>query len=214
MNTKSLKPLPVPFLGALALALSAALWPAPAADAAQPPAGAVVGVEGEPRISRGDQSTTLKRFHTIRVGDVISTDAQSKVKLLLRDDTILTVGPSSRFHVERLVLNEERRSLQIRVTVGRFKASIQKFFGGLSDVQVFTPTAVAGVRGTILWGDTDVDAMCSLEGTIEVRSLLSDDPPAFLPAGQCVSGMGQGQTAPLAPTPEQLAEFLDQVTLR
>ena len=184
-----------------------------AAGALEPKAGTVIGVNGEPTISRGDQSTTLERFHSVRVGDVIQTDDSSKVKLLLNDDSILTVGPESRFHVERFKLDEDKRSISIRVAVGRFKASIEKFFGGLSDVKVFTPTAVAGVRGTVLWGDTELDAVCSLEGTVEVRSLVSEDQPAVLSGGNCVQKMGQGLTEPLAPTPEQLEGYLEKVTL-
>ena len=86
---------------------------------------------------------------------------------------------------------------------------------GSSRYEIATPTAVAGVRGTTLWGDTQVDAICALEGTIEVRSLTQSGlPPVSLNAGNCASALSQGKLAPMAPTKAKIEEYLDEVLIR
>ena len=79
------------------------------------------------------------------------------------------------------------------------------------------PEAVAGVRGTTLWGDIDVDAICALEGTIEVRSLKSKRKKTKakkLAAGQCAAQLSKGKTKLLEPTPGQVREYLSEVLIQ
>ncbi|HSP97376.1 MAG TPA: hypothetical protein VL049_09065 [Candidatus Dormibacteraeota bacterium] len=55
---------------------------------------------------------------------------------------------------------------------------------------------VAGVRGTVLSGDTTLDAICALQGTVT-----------------CVTKMAAGETKPLVPTRDELARYLKEVSL-
>jgi len=176
-------------------------------------AGLVARINGAPTVQRAGKSEMLKRGSSVFTGDVIETDASSKVKLVLNDDSVLAIGPKSRINVSDFVLDPQGRHVRLQVLAGRFKIAIAKFFGGSTDYEIRTPTAVAGVRGTVLWGDTDLDAICSLEGSIEVRPLTGAGAPAQLGAGECVNKMATGKTAPLKPTAEELAAYLKEVTL-
>jgi len=173
----------------------------------------VAQINGAPTVERAGQSTALHRGDVVAVADTVVTDATSKVKILLADDSVLTIGPKSRVILQQFMLETESRTVQLQVLAGRFKVAIAKFFGKSSDYHVTTPTAVAGVRGTVLWGDTDLDAICALDGHIDVRPLKSSGTPARLSAGQCVTQMGAGKTAPLKPSAAELAAYLKEVTL-
>jgi hypothetical protein len=98
------------------------------------------------------------------------------------------------------------------VLFGRFKLAIADWLNGPSDYQVDTPTAVAGVRGTVLWGDTQLDAICALRGHVEVRTVRGNA-TATLEAGHCVTDMAKGEVAPLVPSREDLEKYLREVTL-
>jgi len=185
---------------------------AAAARATDGPA-SVVQVNGSPRVQRGGQTSDLQVGMTIGVDAVVETDAGAKVKLRLADGSILEIGPQSRLTLREFVLEPRNRRAQLEVLVGRFRLAIAAFVAGPSDYEVRTPTAVAGVRGTVLWGDTDVDAICALEGHVEVRALHGAASPARLETGHCVREMGKGKTSPFTPTPQDLANFLKQVTL-
>lgn len=176
-------------------------------------AGQVVRVNGAPSVQRAGKSEPLKRGGTVFTDDVIETDAHSKAKILLNDDSVLAIGPKSRITISDFVLDPNGRTVRLQVLAGRFKIAIAKFFGAHTDYEIRTPTAVAGVRGTVLWGDTDLDAICALEGNIEVRPRVGAGAPAQLSTGECVDQMASGKTAPLKPTAEELAAYLREVTL-
>jgi hypothetical protein len=173
----------------------------------------VVRINGAPTVERAGNSEPLRQGATVSLGDVIVTDAAAKVKLLLADDSVLAIGPRSRVVLDAFVFTAESRTVRLRVLAGRFKIAIAKFFGGTSNYEVRTPTAVAGLRGTVLWGDTDLDAICALDGHIEVRATTGSGAPAPLAAGECVSQMAAGKTAPLKPSATDLAAYLKEVTL-
>jgi hypothetical protein len=145
-------------------------------------------------------------------GDRINTDGHSKIKLLLADDSVLAIGPQSQVTIDELMLRPDSRTGRLRVLVGRFKLAIAEWLGGRSDYEVRMPTAVAGVRGTVLWGDTQLDAICALRGTVEVRTLAGTR-VATLEPGRCESQMGTGHAKPLTPSREDLDKYLRDVTL-
>ena len=129
----------------------------------------VVRVNGAPTVVRAGKSQPLHRGDIVSPGDTVDTDAASKVKILLADDSVLAIGPRSRVTLQDFLLAPRNRTVHLEVLAGRFKIAIAKFFGGTTSYTVRTPTALAGVRGTVLWGDTDLDAICALDGTVDVR---------------------------------------------
>ncbi len=172
----------------------------------------VARINGKPSLTRAGKTEPLQRGATVSIGDRIETDGTSKVKLLLADDSVLAIGPRTAVTIDELVLGPANRTGRLRVLFGRFKLAITAWLSGPSEYQVDTPTAVAGVRGTILWGDTELDAICALRGTVEVRAVRGDA-AATLETGQCVTHMGRGETVPLVPTRDELEKYLKDVSL-
>ena len=191
-------------------ALLAFLLAAPAALATD--AGIVAGINGVPTVTRAGATQPIKRGDSVLVGDRITTDATARVKLLLNDDSVLSIGSQTEVVIDELLLTGESRTAKLRVLVGRFKLAIAAWFGAASNYEIETPTAVAGVRGTVLWGDTTLDAICALQGTVEVKT-VKGNANATLNAGQCVTKMAAGETQPLSPSKEDLARYLKDVSL-
>ena len=173
----------------------------------------VARINGSPTLMRAEKKVELHRGDTVDVGDIIETDDRSKVKILLADDSILDIGPATRVAVDQFLMQPNGRTVRLKVLVGKFRLAVAKFFGGATDYEVRTPTAVAGVRGTTLWGDTQRDVICALDGTVEVRALSGAKEPARLVSGHCVNQMRAGKTAPLIPSAADLAAYLKEVTL-
>ena len=197
--------------GSGCLSLLLLLWTS-AVPAAEAPA-SVVQINGSPTLKQGAKSEPLTVGMAVPLDALIVTDDRSKVKIRLADDSVLEIGAKSQLTLREFVLAPENRKARLEVLFGRFRLAITPFLSGGSDYEVRTPTAVAGVRGTVLWGDTDVDAICALEGHVEVQPLHSTVPAAQLATGQCVQQMGKGKALPFTPNPEDLANFLRQVTL-
>jgi hypothetical protein len=183
-----------------------------AGDVLAADAGWVAGINGTPTLTRAGKTEPLKRGDTVVVGDRIETAEGSKVKILLADDSVLAIGPRTQLTIDELAFGGDGRKGRLHVLFGRFKLAIADWLNGPSDYQVDTPTAVAGVRGTVLWGDTQLDAICALRGHVEVRTVRGNA-TATLEAGHCVTDMAKGEVAPLVPSREDLEKYLREVTL-
>jgi hypothetical protein len=201
----------------LALGAFSCTEPATPRGVAGPVSIAVVeAVEGDVTVLHESKKLPAAPGLRLVAGDGLETGSPGKARVRLADDSILALGASTQLALTRLAMDEATRSGRIDVALGRFWMKVEKWTGtGASAYEVATPSAVAGVRGTTLWGDTDVDAICALEGTIEVRSVRDTTlAAASLSAGNCASRLSKGELAPLTPTSEQLQKFLDEVLIR
>lgn len=120
--------------------------------------GQLTGIEGNvilARVTRG-KPTWLTLDEEVRVSDVIETQPQSRVKILFADDTLLTVGETSRVTItefqydqshgfRRMVLSVDRGT--VRILVGR------RFARADAHVELRTPAAVLTARSAyfIVW---------------------------------------------------------------
>src|SRR4051812_45467061 len=73
----------------------------------QAPAGAVVTVKGLAYLASSGSSErrSLKAGSSISTGDVIDTEKDGEVKLLLTDQTIVDLGPSTHFSIDQYTQN-------------------------------------------------------------------------------------------------------------
>jgi hypothetical protein len=194
---------------ALALIAAALLCSSGSVWAADP--AVVAQINGTPIVTRAGQSQPLRVGDAVPLGDLVVTDEHAKIRIVFADDSVLAIGPKSQVVIDQFVLDGAQRKSRLRVLAGRFKIAIATFLLGSTDYEIRTPTAVAGARGTVLWGDTDLDAICALHGTITVQPLAAA--PATLADGQCVRAMGKGHALPFAPSSAELAGYLKEVTL-
>jgi hypothetical protein len=107
-------------------------------------------------------------------GDVLRTSAGGGLTLNWADGSRVRVGPGSELQVMKCQLNTARKSetYLFRLNVGQVWVRVLKALTGPSKFEIRTPTATAGVRGTVFsvkvepGGDTAVSV---LKGSVALR---------------------------------------------
>lgn len=121
--------------------------PAFAAD----PAGQIKTLDGSAKVVRGGVTLPLLAGADIYAADEIITGEKSRLGLILRDDTTLSMGPSSRMVVERLEFEPAADKLEqgLAFNAGTFSVQagqIAKLAPNRTDIR--TPQMSIGIRGT------------------------------------------------------------------
>jgi hypothetical protein len=118
---------------------------------AQQPAGSVAAVEGsaDSRRSGGPDWTPLAAGADVYVGDELRTGVASKLKVLFRDESILTLAAETRLTIDEQLLDPSGGTSLFTLFVGTVRALISdRYEVEGAKFEVRTPTAVVGVRGT------------------------------------------------------------------
>lgn len=178
---------------------------------AEEQAGKVLFVQGEAQVLRGGSLLPLRTNDPIYTGDRIRT-ANGVVKILLQDNSLLTLDRSSELEINEYLFqpSEKKRSGVFNMLRGKLKALMGRIFNVQGTLEIRTPTAVAGVRGTYFLVEVDEQGSSKFvlfEGEIEVtdpkgRSLL------LLP-GQLLTAGPEGLGVP-QPLPPQTLEQLEK----
>lgn len=100
----------------------------------------------------------------VRTGDVIVSGPQSQLQVLLRDQSIFTVGSNARVTIDRFVIDTDRGAAGTSASVARGAFRFVSGRGGPRAGAVRTPVASIGVRGTVVETVVGPDALFVLEG--------------------------------------------------
>ncbi len=151
------------FIFAFSQSVSAAAVPAvpslvlPAADAAK--IGVVAAFKGAVTIQKpGEVGRIVQSGEPIYLGDTISTDADSNLQILLLDETVFTIGPSSAIIIDKFVYDPatEAGKVNAKVVKGVFRFVTGKIARKKpDDMKVELPSGTIGIRGTIVTGKVD-----------------------------------------------------------
>ena len=112
--------------------------------------GTVLAVEGVAEV-RAAQATEWERLRFrdgIFLNDTVRTAADGKLKVLLRDDSIMTLAEQSEMQFTDFRLTAQQRRSIVNLYVGKIRLLTTRLFGTGSVAEVHTPNAVAGVRGS------------------------------------------------------------------
>lgn len=114
-------------------------------------AGQVKSAKGAVHLERSGQRVAVQVGTPVREGDALVTGADGAAGVTFTDNSLLSVGPSSRLVLDKYAFNSTTNA-------GRMEASLSKgTLAGISGkmvkqspdaVRVRTPTVVMGVRGT------------------------------------------------------------------
>lgn len=188
-----------------ALIVVAAIGLAPHA-AAQERAGVVTTLEGRVTVSRAalPEPTPLKFKDDIYVRDRITTGADSVARILLGGRAVVTVREHS-----TVTITEAARVATVDVAAGRVAVAVAREKMRAGDVvEVRTPNAVAGIRGTVIVAEVfgaHHSVITVLKGTIDVTRLEAGrlvGAATIVTALQRLSIVGQAPLAaplPMAP---------------
>jgi hypothetical protein len=137
-------------IGVLALVLASAT-PVFAQDAT--PAGRVKLVSGSAFIVRGAASIPAQPGQVVYEADGIKTGPDGSIGLTLKDDTRLSLGPSSEVRLEKFLYAPGTGGLGM---VLKFVHGVAAYVSGRmaklapDSIRLETPAAIVGVRGTSL----------------------------------------------------------------
>lgn len=118
-------------------------------------AGEVVSVEGVVFIRQDGKVATAalkpaRPGDKLTSGDVINTSSNGKIKLLLKDKSIVDLGPSALFKMDNFKANGggAERQADLSMMYGTMRVAVTQKINGKGRFNVRTPTATMGVRGT------------------------------------------------------------------
>ncbi|MCE5283326.1 MAG: hypothetical protein LLG93_14645 [Deltaproteobacteria bacterium] len=138
----------------LAIAMGLALFlGANGAGAAGPQVGVVKTVKGEALIEREAKALPAKTGDALMEKDEIVTGRDGSMGVIMKDDSVLSIGPQSRLEFKEFAFEPAEKKLS---AIYRFKCGTLVYLSGLiaklrpEAVRFETRTAVCGIRGTYL----------------------------------------------------------------
>jgi hypothetical protein len=148
-------------VAALACALAA-----PAVARAQEAVGVNAAIRNSVRTQPAGESALRPAVlrGQVRTGDVFVSGAQSQLQILLRDQSIFTVGSNARVTIDRFVIDTDRRAGGASASVARGAFRFVSGRGGARPGAVRTPVSSIGVRGTVVEAVVGPDALLVLAG--------------------------------------------------
>jgi hypothetical protein len=105
-------------------------------------------IKGNVSLFRGKKGLIPNVGDDVHTKDVITTGDKARAKLLLTDDSLLSVGQNSNLEMKEYLLDKDKRSGVVFLKIGTLHTNVEKFLNPNSKFEVHTPTAVAGARGT------------------------------------------------------------------
>lgn len=174
------------------------------------PVGSVVSWMGDVLIyaQGSSKGRIVMTMEPVFKGDTVVTAKRSKAKLLMKDDSIISLAPLTRLVVKSYEFSEKKRKRvsYLKILSGTARGVINRFFSRKNSIfQIETPTAVVGVKGTdfIIKSTRGVTEVITITGSVTAASL---DPSiggeVLVKAGQ-ISTVKKGE-APT--TPEKLGK--------
>ena len=113
--------------------------------------GVVKTKNGEAYVLRAGTRQTLQIGDKLRARDTLETDKEATLGVILRDDTVISLGPESRISIDSFIFDPAEGRLGIttsmtRGTVAYLAGKIVKL--APESARFETPLATLGIRGT------------------------------------------------------------------
>jgi len=140
--------------------------------------GTVAAVSGDVSIQRNSSNLVAENGFGIELKDFLVTQDNSKVQVIMRDQTIITIGENSEYSFDKYTFEEGTDpEATMRLKRGFFRAITGKI-GKIAPkrFKIETKSATIGIRGTYLFGmiKEDEEKIGCYRGTIIVYTQLVD----------------------------------------
>lgn len=139
-----------------------------------------VGGKGA-QLKRGGKEATLKAGDQLQFGDEVITDASTNVDLRLEDNSLVRVGVSTKYRLEKNPQPTSGAAWLNRLQMGVARVLVPKKKDGGTGVrfQLRTPTGTIGVRGTEFVVNYDAGAKRTVLKTLEGEVALAGSDAKF-----------------------------------
>ncbi len=154
--------------------------------------GVAAAVRGRVELSRaGAVGRIVQSGQPVFLGDVIKTDAQGSLQVLLADETVFTIGQNSAITIDEFVYDPSTNAGKVSASVVK---GVFRFVTGKvahqepKAMQVKLPTGLIGIRGTIVAGRCEGEkSLVVLLGPGPKNN--SGEPPGQITVGNTVGGI-------------------------
>ena len=167
------------------------------------PVGKISHLEGEADVTTPDGKTALmKPADPVSVGDILRTKAKSKVEVTFLDGNTIFLAERSRLKISEYEHKEESKSY-LELFRGKTRVVVNNL-AKKSALELHTPTAVAGVRGTIWIGtyENGVSEFYFEQGEGYGYSKKRPDVVVTIKAGQTMTVTAPDQLPIVRPAPD------------
>jgi ferric-dicitrate binding protein FerR (iron transport regulator) len=177
-------------------------------------AGEITAVIPTDYIVRGGRQAEGAPRDTIAWEDTLLTEARGRVRMVLDDGSILSVGSGSRLQV--VEHNSASQQTRLQMEYGRLRAQVVKLTRPQAAFEIRTRTAVCGVLGTDFYIEATEKStrVIVFKGVVRVTPLVAGalagvaagagTGGATVSAGQATTAVAGGVSAPTAATAAQI----------
>ena len=113
--------------------------------------GSVKNIEGQAWIIRGEEQLLATPGFRLMVLDILKTDVDGAMGIILRDDTIISMGPSSQMVLSEFIFQPEEKHMGM---LTKFLKGTFTYISGVmaklnpESVKIETPEGMVAIRGT------------------------------------------------------------------
>ncbi len=138
-------------------------------------------VKGDVTIKSGEQAAKQAVItEPVFLGDEVTSNSVGSLQVLLKDQSIFTVGPQCNLTIDKFVFDPTKNTsnLSAKVKRGMFRfTSGRVASANAKDISIETPTGTMGVRGTIAEGLVGAEAIAIAEayGVIDPNEPRDND---------------------------------------
>ena len=134
----------------------------------------ITGLRGEANINRDGQILLAALGSDLHEKDIVTTKENTKVQIIFKDETIITIGKNSKFAIDEYLFEDKREPV---AKFAMLKGAMRTITGHIGDVapqkfSVATKTATIGIRGTnfsvFVQEDGTTQAVCTF-GAVSVN---------------------------------------------
>jgi len=176
--------------------------------------GKIVSYKGQVDVIRNNKILSVKaKNFSIDVNDTITTGANSKAKIVFKDNTIITIGANSVFNVNSYVFNNKNANANFSFLKGTF-ISVTGKIGKIAPkrFKLKTKNSSIGIRGTIVIGEVGiVDTIGCTQGAVIVTNKIGEK--VFLKAGKAVKVGAQFISQPFIISAKLFGKFTKSLLL-
>jgi len=153
----------------------------------------------------------------LRANDQVKTGVNSRLLLRTPDGSSVKLGEKATYRLADVQMrpgNVFAASMTVLEGAFRFTTDTLQKFRGRREVNITVSTVTAGIRGTDLWGKSDIDKqiVCLIEGRIDVTP--QGELPIFMDQPLQFYVREKGQSLPLAAVdPAQLRQWATETEI-
>lgn len=165
--------------------------------------GIVTALSGEVTATDSGGTETLTEGDPVFMGDIIRTGPDSGVKIVFKDESLISLGDDTELEINEFVYTPTQRKSIANVAKGKVRGIISNIKDRDSQVEFRTKNAVAGIKGTTLYIDANGEIFGVREGFVDVSGRVPGSKVVSLGPNEYTQIVG-GNPVPPKPITEDM----------